>query len=105
MRHTFKVKGLKKLYQSCGLVFSWLSCSHIAASRDMTGEFLRCPVGESPVRTTDLSSSLWKDPIGTDEMAGVSVGNAFQVILVFRLCLPKFIHWNNFGHNLAGPQA
>jgi hypothetical protein len=54
--------------------------------------------------TPNLSSSFWKDPIRPDEMARVSVGNTFQVILVFRLGFPECISRNHFGHSLPGPQ-
>lgn len=53
------------------------------------------------------SSSFWKDPIRPDEMARESVGDMFQVVLVFRLGLPECAYGNHFGHNLPGhnPEA
>jgi len=44
-------------------------------------------------------------PVRPDEVAGVAVGNAFQVILMLRLCFPEWPRRFDFGHHTAGPQC
>lgn len=44
-----------------------MSCSHIAASRDITAKFLRCPIGESLERTTHVVSPSPR----FDELSGI----------------------------------
>ena len=61
--------------------------------------------GDSIVEAVSIrqTSPLWKDPIRSDEMAGISVGDSFQVVLVLRLGLPECSCRDNLGHNSAGP--
>ena len=44
-------------------------------------------------------------PVGAQEMAGVAVGVALQVILVLWLRLPEVPHRLDLGHGLARPNA
>ena len=44
-------------------------------------------------------------PVGPDEMAGVAMGVALQVVLVLRLGLPECAGGGHFGHDLARPAA
>src|SRR6266403_852256 len=49
--------------------------------------------------------SHWQLPPRSDEMACVSVWDALQVILVFRLRFPEGSRRGHFGHHSSGPQA
>ena len=42
-------------------------------------------------------------PVGPDEMTGVAVRDAFQVILVLGLGFPESTDGRHFGHQLTGP--
>src|SRR6478752_7276869 len=55
----------------------------------------RSPSGSVPPRQL---------PLRADEVAGVAVRIAFQVILVLRLRLPEIASGREFGHDLARPQ-
>src|SRR4029453_3492206 len=46
-----------------------------------------------------------KLPARPDEMAGVAVGNALQIVLVLGLGFPEVGSLGHLGHDLAGPQA
>ena len=48
---------------------------------------------------------MGKYPIRAGEVAGVAVGDPFQVVLMFRLRLPEGSGRHHFGHHLARPQA
>jgi hypothetical protein len=38
-------------------------------------------------------------------MAGVAAWISLEIILVLRFGFPELARWNDFGHDLAGPQA
>ena len=44
-----------------------------------------------------------KHPAGPDEVAGVAMGNALEIILVLGLGLPEIAGRLDLGHDLAGP--
>ena len=48
--------------------------------------------------------TLLQLPVRVDEVAGIAVRIAFQVILVLRLGLPEIASGRELGHNLARPQ-
>src|SRR5574337_221520 len=72
-----------------------------------------CNSAGSPGMTTrKLSSRLSsrvlphrQRPVRPDEVAGVTVGDALQVILVLRFGFPEIAGGRQFRHHLAGPQA
>jgi hypothetical protein len=55
----------------------------------------RRDLGDVPVRQL---------PVAPDEVAGIAVRNALQVILVLGLGLPEIAGRHHFGHDLAGPE-
>ena len=59
-----------------------------------TGPFLASP-----------SPALGQLPLRPNEVAGVAVGIAFQVVLVFRLGFPERAGGNDLGDDLVGPEA
>src|SRR6185437_361253 len=46
----------------------------------------------------------WELPLGPNEMAGIAIGNAFQVILMLRFGLPESAGRGDFSHHLALPK-
>src|SRR5215218_5180978 len=42
-------------------------------------------------------------PVRPDEVAVVAMRDAFEVVLMFGLGLPKVADWSDFGHHLARP--
>src|ERR1700755_2259717 len=49
------------------------------------------------------AGSLRQLPVGTDEMAGVAVGIALQIVLMLGLGLPEGAGRLHFGHDRSGP--
>jgi hypothetical protein len=47
---------------------------------------------------------LWKNPVGTDEVAGVAARPLLQIILVIGLGLPELADRLDLGHHFAIPQ-
>ena len=47
----------------------------------------------------------WQPPVRPDEMAGVAVRNALQVVLMLGLSLPESAGRSDFGHHLPRPET
>jgi hypothetical protein len=47
---------------------------------------------------------MGKDPIGANEVAGISVRDTLEVVLMFWLGLPKRARWHNLGYDFARPK-
>ena len=62
------------------------------------------PLAFSRLLCTPFSANR-QPPVGPDEMAGVAAGISLKVILMLGFGLPEVACRNDFGHDLAGPQA
>src|SRR3546814_9704830 len=63
-----------------------------------------CPT-LSPVRPASRSTSPRQLPVRANEMAVVAVGDALEIVLVFRLRLPEVACRRNFGNDALRPEA
>jgi hypothetical protein len=50
-------------------------------------------------------AAAWQLPAGPDEVAGVAVRDALQIILMFRFRFPESSGRLHLGHHLAGPET
>src|SRR4051795_2911240 len=49
--------------------------------------------------------ALRQPPVRADEVAGVAIGIAFEIVLVLRLGFPEVADGRDFGAGLAGPDS
>jgi hypothetical protein len=66
------------------------------------GDFSHYYCGQELIHS---SNSAGENPARSDEVAGVSVRNALQVVLMLRLRLPEFSRRHNFRYCFTGPQS
>src|SRR5207249_2818566 len=57
-----------------------------------------------PALTCRSSPAPRQLPVWPDEVAGVAIGIALEIILMLGLGLPEFADGRDFGDHLAGPQ-
>src|SRR3546814_13931499 len=63
-----------------------------------------CPT-LSPVRPASRGTSPRQLPVRANEMAVIAVGDALEIVLVFRLRLPEVACRRNFGNDALRPEA
>src|SRR5277367_6007902 len=63
----------------------------------------RSDVASAP-RPSDLRP-VRQFPVSSDEVAGVAVRNALQIVLMLRFGFPEVTCWRHFRHDLARPEA